>query len=226
MIVDVWSDIACPWCTVGRQHLLKALEEFEGDVELRWRSFELNPSAPAAVHGDYAQQLADKYGMPVEKARGWMDEMQERAAPFDLEFDWKTLKAGNTFKAHQVLHLATQHGLQDALKSRLFNAYFSEGALMSDDDTLVTLCVEVGLDEAEVRDALAKETFASEVRGDQQLAQQLGVSGVPFFVFDRRVAVNGAQPPEVLLQALRQTLETAEPKAESAPVCGPDGCAI
>ncbi len=146
---------------------------------------------------------------------------QARGRALGLPFDFSTLRPGNTFDAHRLLHLALEHDLQDALKGRLFRAYFGEGAAVGEPEVLVALATEIGLPEAEVRDVLASDRFADAVRSDEQAARQLGVTGVPFFVIDRRYGVSGAQPPEVLLQCLQE----AAP-APDAPACGPDGCPI
>lgn len=228
MKIDIWSDIACPWCTVGRQNLKRALADFDGEVEIRWRSFELDPGAAPVKTGDYATLLAAKYSMPVAKAQGWLQDMRDRGEPMGLSFDFDALQAGNTFLAHQLLHFASKHDLQDAMKARLFDAYFAEGRLMSDLETLVELAAEVGLEADTVREVLTDERYGPEVRSDEQLASQLGIRGVPFFVIDQKYALNGAQPPEVLLQALTQAVaeaDASEPVGE-AEACGPDGCAV
>jgi predicted DsbA family dithiol-disulfide isomerase len=204
--VEIWSDIACPWCYIGKRRFEAALEQFEhrDDVNVTWRSFELDPRAPHERTGDRAERLAEKYGMTVEQAREAERRLTGEAAGEGLAFRFDVARSGSTFDAHRVVHLAETHDLQDAMKERLLRAYFTEGELMSDDDTLVRLAVQVGLDEQEVRGLLAGDRFADEVRGDERMAGELGISAVPTFVVDRRLGASGAQPPEQLLDLLRQ----------------------
>jgi predicted DsbA family dithiol-disulfide isomerase len=206
MDIEIWSDVACPWCYIGKRRLEAALAEFDhrDDVHVTWRSFELDPDAPAERVGDRAERLAQKYGMTVEQARAAEQQLTGVAAGDGLGFRFDIARSGNTFDAHRVVHLAETHELQDAMKERLLRAYFSEGELMSDHDTLVRLAVEVGLDEQEVRELLAGDRYAQEVRDDERAADQFGISAVPTFVIDRRVGVSGAQPPDALLQFLRE----------------------
>ncbi|MCB9678311.1 MAG: DsbA family oxidoreductase [Alphaproteobacteria bacterium] len=232
MRIDVWSDIVCPWCAIGRSRLERAVAAYRESggeaVEIRWRSFELDPRSPRSTAGDHAELLSRKYGFGIEQARQMLAQMVERGAGDGVVFDFARIQHGNTFDAHRLLHLAERHGLQDALKGRMFRAYFAEGAAVGDADAMGALAVEVGVPESEVREVLASDRFAEAVRGDESLARQLGVTGVPFFVFDERVAVSGAQPVELLTRALRHAEETREPEAlgDAAEACGPDGCPI
>jgi predicted DsbA family dithiol-disulfide isomerase len=204
--VEIWSDVACPWCYIGKRRFEAALAEFEhrDDVRVRWRSFELDPEAPSERVGDRAEHLAQKYGMSLEQARAAEQQLTEVAAGEGLEFRFDIARSGNTFDAHRILHLAEDHDLQDAMKERLLRAYFSEGELLSDHDTLVRLATEIGLDEQEVRDVLAGDRYAQDVRDDERTAGELGISAVPTFVLDRRLGASGAQPPDALLELLRQ----------------------
>jgi len=206
MDVEIWSDIACPWCYIGKRRFEAALAEFEhrDDVNVTWRSFELDPEAPPERGGDRAERLAQKYGMTIEQARAAEQQLTAVAAGDGLGFRFDIARSGTTFDAHRVVHLAETHGLQDAMKERLLRAYFIEGELMADHDTLARLAVEVGLDEQEVRELLAGDRYAEEVRDDEQTATQLGISAVPTFVIDRRLGASGAQPPDALLELLRE----------------------
>jgi predicted DsbA family dithiol-disulfide isomerase len=206
MDVEIWSDIACPWCYIGKRRFEAALAEFEhrDEVRVTWRSFELDPDAPRERVGDRAERLAQKYGMTVEQARDAERRLTEVAAGEGLGFRFDVARSGSTFDAHRVVHLAAEHGLQDAIKERLLRAYFIEGELMADHDTLVAAAVEVGLAEDEVRELLAGERCAAEVRDDERTAGELGISAVPTFVVDRKLGASGAQPPEALLDLLRQ----------------------
>jgi predicted DsbA family dithiol-disulfide isomerase len=226
MNVEIWSDIACPWCYVGKRRFEAALAEFEHQDEVRvtWRSFELDPSAPAEREGDRAERLAEKYGMTVERAHEMEHSMTETAAGEGLDFRLDLARSGSTFDAHRVVHLAAERGLQDEMKERLLRAYFGEGELMSDPDTLVHLAAEVGLDESDVRQMLASDRFAEEVRDDERTAHGFGISAVPTFVVDRSIGVSGAHPPEALLQLLREAWERRAPAP--AVLAGGEACDV
>jgi predicted DsbA family dithiol-disulfide isomerase len=226
--VEIWSDIACPWCYVGKRRFEAALEQFEhrDEITVTWRSFELDPGAPAEREGEQAAHIAAKYGMPIEQARQSQQALTDTAAGDGLEFHLDRARGGNTFDGHRLVHLAATHGRQDAMKERLFAAYLGEGELISDHDTLRRLAAEVGLPADEVADTLASDRFADEVRDDERTGASLGIRGVPFFVVDRAMGASGAQPPEVLLDVLQQGWD-ARPRlsvvADGA-ACGPDGC--
>jgi predicted DsbA family dithiol-disulfide isomerase len=226
--VEIWSDIACPWCYVGKRRFEAALAAFEhrDEVRVTWRSFELDPSAPAEREGDGAEHLARKYGTSREQALAMHARMTATAAEDGLDFRFDLARGGNTFDAHRLVHLAEPHGLQDAMKERLMRAYLTEGQLMSDHATLERLAVEVGLPADEVRDMLATDRFAAEVRDDERTATSLGITAVPFFVVDRRIGAAGAQPPEVLGELLRRGWadRPAIPVVATGDTCGVDGC--
>jgi predicted DsbA family dithiol-disulfide isomerase len=209
LTVEIWSDVVCPWCYVGKRRFEHALEQFahRDDVELTWRSFQLDPSAPPERAHSGAEHLAAKYGMSVEQAQETNAQMTELAAGEGLEYHLDRTRGGNSFDAHRLIHLAAAHGLQDAMKERLMRAYFTEGEPVGDRDTLLRLAAEVGLDAGEARTALAGEAYADTVHADEELAARIGIRGVPFFVLDRRYGVSGAQPAELLLQALDQAWE-------------------
>ena len=228
MDVEIWSDIACPWCYVGKRRFEAALARFEhrDDVRVTWRSFELDPAAPAEREGERAERLAEKYGMSVERAREMERQMTDTAAGEGLDFRFDLARSGSTFDGHRVVHLAGEHGLQDAMKERLLRAYFGEGQLMSDRETLVRLAVEVGLDEDEVRGMVASDRFAEEVRDDERTAHAFGIRAVPTFVVDRSIGVSGAQPPEALLELLREGWARRAPApvmVAGGEACGVDG---
>jgi len=233
--IDIWSDIACPWCYVGKRRLEQALARFphRADVDIVWRAFELDPSAPRVRDPaqSYAERLGKKYGTPTVQAQAMIDRMVATAAGDGIAMRFDIIRSGNTFDAHRLLHLAHERGVQDALKERLFLAYLTEGQAIGEPDVLRPLAVEVGLDAREVDELLAGDGGAAEVRRDQALARELGISGVPFFVLAGRLGVSGAQPADVLLAALdrawRELVPSEpseiEPIVEGA-VCGPDGC--
>lgn len=235
MELEIWSDVACPWCYVGKRRMEAALAQFEhaGDVRIVWRSFELDPGAPGEREGDRAEHLAAKYGMSVEQAHQAERQMTETAAGEGLDFRFDVARSGNTFDAHRLVHLAADHDLQDAMKERLLRAYFTEGQLVSDHETLAALAAEVGLPADEVSDLLAGDRYADAVRGDESTASSLGISAVPTFVVDRAIGASGAHPPEALLSLLQQGWERQAPVIaglggdageRSGETCGPDGC--
>jgi predicted DsbA family dithiol-disulfide isomerase len=228
MDIDIWSDIACPWCYIGKRRLEAALESFEhrDEVQVRWHSFELDPGAPGEREGDNATNLAHKYGTTREKALAGLANMTETAAADGLEFHFERARSGNTFDAHRLTHLALSLGCQDAMKERLMRAYLTEGELISDHTTLRRLALEVGLPEGQIDELLAGERYADEVRADEYTAHRLGITAVPFFVVDRSVGAAGAQSPEYLLAMLRHTWEAREPigvPAGSGESCAIDG---
>ncbi len=213
MRVEIWSDVVCPWCYVGKRRFETALAQFEqrDEVKVRWRSFELDPDAPAIRDGDPVQRLADKYGMSREQAASAEANLTTMAAAEGLDYHLGTVKSGNTFDAHRLLHLAAEHGVQDDVKERFMLGYFTEGQAIGDHETLVTLAVEAGLDEAAVRATLDSDRYADEVRNDEKQAVAYGISGVPFFVVDQKYGVSGAQPADVLLATLRQAWTESHP---------------
>ena len=228
MHVEIWSDIACPWCHIGKRRFEAALARFEhaDDVTVTWRSFELDPEAPLERPGDRAVHLAAKYGSSVEQARAMQQQMTDVAAAEGLDFHFEIAREGSTFDAHRLLRFAAAQGRQDELKERLMRAYLSEGELMSDHATLERLAVDVGLDAAAAREVLSGDAHAADVRADEQEAVSLGISAVPFFVVDRSIGTAGAQSPDALLELLRRGWE-ARPKLtvfSTGEACGIDGC--
>lgn len=204
--VEIWSDVVCPWCAIGKRRFSAALQAFDhaDEVDIVWRSFELDPHAPRELSGDLADHLAAKYGRTREQAVQMQADMTRTAADEGLTFRFDRARSGNTFDAHRLLHLARDRGVADALKDALFSAYLTDGAAIGDPDTLVRVAAGAGLDADEARAVLDTGKYGDDVRFDEQEAHDLGISGVPFFVIDRRYGVSGAQPPAVLLQALEQ----------------------
>ena len=233
MKVEIWSDVVCPWCYIGKRRFEQALAGFphRDEVEVVWRAFELDPSAPAERTGAYADHLAAKYGVPLAQAQQTIDTMTATAAQDGLDFSFGTARPGSTFDAHRLLHLAAERGAQDAVKERLLRATFTEGEPIGDPETLVRLVAEAGLDADEARAVLASDRYAAEVRGDQQQARAYGITGVPFFVVDGRYGVSGAQPAEALGQVLAQAWAERSPltmvaAGGPAPGCDGDTCAV
>ena len=209
MDVEIWSDIACPWCYVGKRRFEAALAAFEhrDDVVVTWRSFELDPQAPVERSVDSATHLAQKYGMSRDEALASQRKLTEVAAGDGLDMRFDLARGANTFDAHRLVQLARAQGVQDAMKERLMRAYFTEGERIGDRETLARLALEVGLPEDDVREVLAGERYATEVREDERTAMALGINAVPFFVVDRRMGAAGAHPPEALGELLRRGWE-------------------
>lgn len=208
--IDVWSDIACPWCFVGKRHLEQALRTFESpeNVRVRWHAFELDPSAPARVEpgSGYVHRLAEKYSVSVDQAEDMIARMVHVGQDRGIRFEFAHVVGTNTFRAHRLMELARRVDtdrhqaslpLQNALAERLFDAYFCRGAWLGDSNQLLAEAAAVGLDVDNASGWLGGDDGAEEVRGDQLVAARLGVTGVPFFKIGR-YGVAGAQPPEVL----------------------------
>jgi predicted DsbA family dithiol-disulfide isomerase len=226
--VEIWSDIACPWCYVGKRRLEAALAAFEhrDEVTVTWRSFELDPAAPRERAVDGATHLAEKYGTSRDQALAMQQRMTDVAAGERLDFRFDLARGGNTFDAHRLLHLAAAHGAQDAMKERLMRAYLTEGEAIGDPAVLERLALEAGLPADDIRDVLGGDRYAAEVREDERTAAGLGIHAVPFFVVDRALGASGAQPAEVLGELLRRGWEAhaAIPVVAGGEACGPDGC--
>lgn len=233
--IEIWSDIACPWCYVGKRRLesaLSALEQEAPEVDLVWRAFELDAAAPRVqpAEVDYVAKLAAKYGRTKQQAQDMIDAMTEVAAKDGLDFRFDRIRPGNTFDAHRLLHFALesdpQGGLQDKLKERFMRGYLCEGEAIGEREALLRMSLEVGLAQADVERILETDEFSEEVRADEAQARSIGIRGVPFFVIGGKYAVSGAQPAELLKGAIERAARE-QLQAESAPegaTCGVDGC--
>lgn len=206
MQIEIWSDVVCPWCYIGKRRFETALARFahRDEVTLVWRSFELDPNAPRQGAQNLNAYLATKMGISLEQAAAMNEQVTELAANEGLDYQLDRAKHGNTFDAHRLIHLAAAHGLQAVAKERLLRAYFSEGLPISDHATLAALGAAIGLDLDEVNTMLAGDAYAANVRDDEQRATGFGIRGVPFFVFNERYGVSGAQSSVVFLDALEQ----------------------
>ena len=206
MNVEIWSDVVCPWCYLGKARFEKALDNFEhrDEVNVLYRSFELDPTAPPGVTTPTVELLSSKYGMSLDAAENAQREMEQRAAGDGLTFRMDGLRSGNTRDAHRLLQLAGVRSRQAQLVERLHRAYFTEQRSVFDASSLTELAVEVGLDRAEVERVLAGNDFDDVVTEDEATARELGANGVPFFVIDRRYGISGAQPAELITDALNQ----------------------
>ncbi|EYT62068.1 DSBA oxidoreductase [Curtobacterium flaccumfaciens UCD-AKU] len=213
--VDVWSDIACPWCYIGKRKFEAGVAAFgastEGrPVEVEYHSFELSPDTPVDFEGTEAEFLSGHKGMPVDQAQQMLDQVTGIAAGVGLDYDFEAMHHTNTVKAHQVIHLAKQHGKQLEMVERLFTAYFERGEHVGQESSLADLAAEIGLDRDEVLSTLRDDAQLAAVRADQAQAQAYGINGVPFFVIDGKYGVSGAQDPSAFEQVLRQVVALRE----------------
>ncbi|MCS5488765.1 DsbA family oxidoreductase [Curtobacterium flaccumfaciens pv. beticola] len=209
--VDVWSDIACPWCYIGKRKFEAGAAAFgagpdAAPVEVEYHSFELSPDTPVDFEGTEAEFLSGHKGMPVEQAQQMLEHVSGIAEGVGLDYDFDAMHHTNTVKAHQVIHLAKQHGKQLDMVERLFTAYFERGEHVGQDESLADLAAEVGLDRDEVLTTLRDDGQLAAVRADQAQAQAFGINGVPFFVIDGKYGVSGAQDPAAFEQVLRQVV--------------------
>ncbi len=206
MLVEVWSDVVCPWCYIGKRRFETALRAFDGaaDVEVVWRSFMLNPEQPKGAVDDHDTYLARKMGASHEQIAEMNARVTSLAAAEGLDYHLETCKVINTMDAHRVLHLATSLGVGTQAHERLLRAQLVEGQLLEDPGTLVRLAVEVGVPEARAREVVGSDAFTAEVVADLEEAQALGIHGVPFFVFDRQYGVSGAQAVETFVSVLER----------------------
>ena len=228
MRIDIWSDIACPFCYIGKRHLEAALKTARADAEVVWHSFELDPTPrPADTSTDIVAVLMAKYRQSRPQIEAMVERVVAMGAASGLAFRFHDSVRVNTFDAHRALHLAAEHGCQDAAKERLLAAYFTEGEDLSKPEVLAKLLAEVGLSSEAVRAMLDSDAHADAVRADEQMAQQIGVQGVPFFVFNQKYALSGAQPVDAFLQILARCQAEAQPPvvAEGA-ACTTDHCEV
>jgi len=206
MKIEIWSDVVCPWCYIGKRRLESALAGFEhrSEVEIVWRSFELDPNAPQRFEGTSNERLAKKYGMSPAQADAAHNRITTLGAEEGLEYHFESAQYGNSFDAHRLIHFAETKGLQGAMKERLLKAYFSEGLAISDQDTLVRIASEMGIAPEEARRVLESDAYARDVRADEERAVKAGIHGVPFFLVDGKYGISGAQPSEVFLEVLEK----------------------
>lgn len=214
MKVEVWSDIMCPFCYIGKRNYEAALEQFadRNNVEIEWHSFQLDPTIPAHTEkkASVYQYLADRKGISYEQSVKMHERIIQTAKAAGLTYHLDKAIVANSYDAHKMIQLAKTKGLGDAAEERLFLAYFTEGADMGDPEQLLRLGKDIGLTEADILESLASDEYAYLVKQDIQEAQSIGVTGVPFFVFNRKYAVSGAQPPQIFLQTLEQSFKEWE----------------
>lgn len=222
MRVDVWSDVVCPFCWIGKRHLEAALEGFRDahpdvPVEVAWRAFQLDPSATPGAAGSNSARLAAKYGTSLAEAEAMQEQIAARFREVGLEFDWRNARPADTRDAHRLAALAAARGRGDAADEALKRAHFTDGELLSDHAVLRRIGERIGLPADEVEAVLAGTDYDDEVRRDIEEARSLGITGVPFFVVDGRLAVSGAQPPELLRHAVESALAESRADDDCAP---------
>jgi predicted DsbA family dithiol-disulfide isomerase len=213
MNIEIWSDVACPWCYIGKRRFESALANFahRDEVKVTWRSYQLDPGAPRDPGKMVNEVLAQKYGVSLSQATAMNERVSAIAAQEGLEYHLEQARYGNTFDAHRLIHLAATHGLQQEAEERLFHAYFTEGRTLGDGETLVQLVSELGIAADEARAILSSDAYAEEVRADEQRARAFGVGGVPFFAIDEKYGVSGAQPTELFAEVLERAWAESHP---------------
>ncbi|WP_018394946.1 DsbA family oxidoreductase [Bacillus sp. 37MA] len=224
MKVEIWSDFACPFCYIGKRRFEQAIEQFDGNVKVEFRSFELDPNAPRKADQDIHDMLAGKYGMTREKAKAMNDQMTEQAKEAGLDYQMDTIIPANTHDAHRLSHYAKEQGKMAEFTERIMKAYFTESKHIADFESLAQLAEESGLLKEEVLNVLESGKYSDQVRADQKEAAQVGVRGVPFFVFNEKYAVSGAQPVESFLQVLHKVGTEEQVTAKKTEWCADDDC--
>lgn len=218
MKIEIWSDVLCPYCYIGKRRLEQALDQFEhsGDIEIEWKSFQLQPGAETRPEKNPAEHLAEVKGWSIEQTDQMFRRVTDMAAKEGLEFNMNDAIVANSFNAHRFAHYAKTQGKGDEAEEALFKAYFTDGKNIDDTDTLVALGKEIGMNAEETRKVLESEEYGDAVKQDIQVSQNIGIRGVPFFLFDRKYAISGAQQSEVFLKALNKSW--SEWKNEQQPV--------
>jgi len=239
MKVEIWSDIACPWCYIGKRRFEKALAAFpqRGEVQVQWHSYQLDPTLPDHHDGTELDYLVDRKGMSRAQVSQMFDQVTAIAADEGLRYDFGSVVVANSFAGHELLHLAQARGVGDEVKEALLSAHFEHGEDIGDREVLVRIGTEAGLDADEIARDLATHTWRDAVVADITAANSLGIRGVPFFVLDEKYGVSGAQPTELFTRALEQAWRESHPLVMLQPVatgiatdatdavaCGPDGC--
>jgi predicted DsbA family dithiol-disulfide isomerase len=231
MRIEIWSDVVCPWCYIGKRRLEKALAGFPhaDEVELVYRAYQLDPGAPVEPVETVAEALGRKYGGGPEAGRQMVDRVEAVAAEEGMVWRHHQSLRVNTVDAHRLLHLAAEHGRQSELKEALLASYFIDAENVADHATLVGIATRAGLDEARVREVLDGSEYLAAVEAEAREAAALGANGVPFFVVDRKYGIPGAQPVEVFTQVLEKAWSESHPDLDlvgGGDACGPDGCAL
>ncbi|WP_104162017.1 DsbA family protein [Arthrobacter sp. ZGTC212] len=237
MKIDIWSDIACPWCYIGKRRFEAALAAFphRNEVEVTWRSYQLDPSLPAHYDGTEVQYLSERKGIDPQQLAGMLEQVTAQAAGEGLSYDFDSLVVANSFPAHRLIHLARAEGgseAADAVKEALLSAHFEKGQDIGSTEVLTGIGAAAGVDPDRVRSMLATDEYSDAVNADIAQARSLGVSGVPFFVLDEKYGISGAQPVALFTSAVEQAWQESHPlvnptsasASADGPACGPDGC--
>ena len=233
MKIEIWSDVACPWCYIGKRRFETALAAFphRDSVEVQWRSYQLDPSLPEHYDGTELDYLSTRKGMAPAQVAGMFEHVASLASAEGLDYRFDAVVVANSFTAHRLIHLAASHGKQDAAKERLLSDHFEQGKDIGSREYLTSLGLDLGIDAAEVEELFTTDRYADDVRLDFEEGRALGISGVPFFVIDRKFGLSGAQPAETFTAALEQAWQESQPlvmagTGDSGEACGPDGCAV
>lgn len=229
MRVDIWSDVVCPFCYIGKKRLEHVAEQAGIELDIHWHSFELDPNAPVKHDTSNTERLAQKYGRSYAEMEEMERNVAAMAAAEGIDFQWQKANSGNSFNAHRIIHLAQSKGLGNEAEEAFFHAYMTEGLAIGEREVVEEIASRIGLDHAEVEYVLDSDELADFVRHDEKIArEQLNVTGVPFFIFDQKLALSGAQPREIFLQALQQaqSVSTQEIKQTDAAQCNDDQCEI
>ena len=231
MKVDIWSDVRCPFCYIGKRKFEMALEKFphKDDVKVEWHSFQLDPNLKTTTEVNAIDHISEIKGISHEQAVQMHRNVTSVAKEVGLDFDFDKAIVANSFNAHRLIQLAKTHGLGNEIEEQLFKAHFIEGKNIDDNEVLIQTGISAGLNEKEVREVLSSDASAKEVKQDERQAQSIGVRGVPFFVLNDKYAVSGAQSPETFLEVLEQTWEEFEKENKTlitveGESCSADGC--
>ena len=228
MRVDIWSDVVCPFCYIGKKRLERAASEAGVELEVHWHSYQLDPEAPVRQEVSNSERLAQKYGRTLAEVEDMQRNIAAMAKEEGIEFNWEGANSGNTFNAHRLIHLAQSKGLGSEAKEAFFFSYMTQGLAIGERETIEDVASRIGLNPVEVDDLLDSDEYADFVKFDEEIARdQLKVTGVPFFVFDQRVALAGAQPTEVFKQVMQKALDTEhseDANTEQAPTCDDNSC--
>ncbi|MBL8283352.1 DsbA family oxidoreductase [Acinetobacter junii] len=229
MRVDIWSDVVCPFCYIGKKRLEHVAEQAGIELDIHWHSFELDPDAPTKHEVSNTERLAQKYGRSYAEMEEMERNVAAMAATEGIDFQWQKANSGNSFNAHRIIHLAQSKGLGNEAKEAFFHAYMTEGLAIGEREVVEEIASRIGLDNAEVEYVLDSDELADFVRHDEKIAhEQLKVTGVPFFVFDQKLALSGAQPREIFLQALQQaqTSSVESIEQDNSTQCNDESCEI
>ncbi|TLM87140.1 DsbA family oxidoreductase [Pseudarthrobacter sp. NamE5] len=232
MKIEIWSDVACPWCFIGKRRFEAALAAFphRDSVEVTWRSYQLDPTLPEHYEGTELEYLSSRKGLPMQQVAQMFDHVAQQARVEGLEYRFDAVVVANSFTAHRLIHLAAAHGKQDEAKERLLSDHFERGKDIGSREYLTSLGEELGIDRGEVEELFTSDKYSGSVRSDVEEARSLGISGVPFFVIDRKYGLSGAQPAETFTAALNQAWQESNPlvlvNSTDGDACGPDGCQV